>query len=161
MPRDPTQPPEKRKVTEREKRWEWLVWNTDLPAPKRAVLQVLFRWHMRYREVFIGEARLAHHAGMSTRSAQGHLAELEADKWFTRKFCGKGLTGRAYTYTLCFPAWFDATEDRFLLEVARRKLEGRLIFRESEEADNGANWSGNAELEAELERIVEKLKEAP
>ena len=151
-----------RRLSLREKRWDWLAWHTPMPPHYRLILLELFRWHIRYPEVFLSGKRLCELALISDKTEREAMKKLQAQGWFRREKRGRGVTGRVYSYTLLFPIWFDADRDVFLLRAERALLQARLDFRlDDERADNGANWTDTPELEARLEVLRKQLESCP
>lgn len=77
-------------LTPEEKRWDYLVAHDEtIKSPiDKLVLSCLFRYHIHYPQVFVGEEKIAVYALCSSRAVRKSLKRLEADGWFTRRLLG-------------------------------------------------------------------------
>jgi hypothetical protein len=149
---------EPRRLSVEEKRWEWLAFNTKMKPHKKVFLLVLFRWHIRYRDIFLSTERLQEFAGVCDKTARDGLKELQQEGWYSRQFRGRGDTGRVYSYRLTFPQWFSKDRDAFLLLAEKAMLERRLDFRMDTDPACFDNWPDH---DAMMERIAEIEKQFP
>lgn len=121
-------------ISVEEKRWQWLVWSKDGPphVAQRAILQVLFSYHVSTRKVFPSEGTIAEKVGLSVRSVRRHIAEIEAAGWIRREKVGNGQGWRRSVYTILFPSHLPKNKDPWLAEMERQRQQARADFREEE-----------------------------
>jgi len=142
---------EPRRLSEDERRYDWLVWNDDdLKPTEKLFLLALFRWHIRYPEIFLGEERLAKLLGCCVRTVRQVAKDLERERWFTRQLLGKGTTGRSYSYRLRFPRFVSKADDEILKQWRAKKLVARLEWRMDNAPDNWWEWSDSEQVLDEL-----------
>lgn len=115
-------------------RYQRLIYSREGPKPLgRLLLQVLVRFRLAGNSdrIFPAETTLAEDTGLSVRSVQRLLQELEDGGWIRRKLFGvKGQAWRRTEYELTWPNGFDPKADKWLQEVRARKEEGRRAYRE-------------------------------
>ena len=117
-------------------RYQRLIYSREGPKPLgRLLLQVLVRFRLAGNSdrIFPAETTLAEDTGLSVRSVQRLLQELEDGGWIRRKLFGvKGQAWRRTEYELTWPNGFDPKTDKWLQEVKARKEEGRRAYREEQ-----------------------------
>jgi hypothetical protein len=152
---------EPRRLSVEERRWEWIVWHSELKPADKLILLFLFRMHIRYHEVYPSQEFLADRAGISVRKAKYDLARLERAGWFRREKRGKGQTKQSHSYFLQFPPWFSKDRDEFLASAKYAMLTARLDYRMDTDPACFDNWPDHDALMKDLEAAEKLLDRAP
>lgn len=124
------------------------------PRPAgRLMLLVMMRYYRFGKgRIFPSEQRLSSDTGMTVRSVQRVLQELERDGWIRRHIHGaRGQGWRRYEYELAWPRGYDPQANAWLTEVGRRKAAGRKAFREEH------GWQPEATPDSKPQRLEEFL----